>query len=130
MGGGEVQPRGGRHLGVPRRRRRPRGSGRQHRDDHRPEGLPAAAGTTPNSRSIPVSTTTRGHAPTTQSAGHDIYDWLLGFTVSDPAVAESTGPTDSEDTIAEASVATTPDTVAETNVAVTPDTGAETSVAS
>jgi hypothetical protein len=26
------------------------------------------------------------------SAGHDIYDWLLGFTVSDPAIAESTAP--------------------------------------
>jgi predicted peptidase len=26
------------------------------------------------------------------SAGHDIYDWLLGFTVSEPAVAESTVP--------------------------------------
>ena len=28
-----------------------------------------------------------------ESAGHDIYDWLLGYTVTDPAVAESTGPT-------------------------------------
>ena len=27
-----------------------------------------------------------------QSAGHDIYDWLLGYTVSGPAVADSTGP--------------------------------------
>jgi hypothetical protein len=26
------------------------------------------------------------------SAGHDIYDWLLGFTVSSPPIAESTAP--------------------------------------
>jgi hypothetical protein len=27
------------------------------------------------------------------SAGHDIYDWLLGFTVPAPAVAEPTDTT-------------------------------------
>jgi predicted peptidase len=57
-----------------------------------------------------------------QSAGHDIYDWLLGYTVTGPAVAESIGATTSEGTIAETSVSATPDTAAETSVAVTPDT--------
>ncbi len=64
------------------------------------------------------------------SAGHDIYEWLLGYTVTGPAVAESTGATTSEDTIAETSVSATPDTAAETSVAVTPDTIGETSVPS
>lgn len=65
-----------------------------------------------------------------QSAGHDIYDWLLGYTVTGPAVAESTSPTISEGTVAETSVSATADTAAETSVAVTPDTVGETSVAS
>ena len=64
------------------------------------------------------------------SAGHDIYDWLLGYTVTGPAVAESTGATTSEDTIAETSMSATPVTAAETSVAVTPDTVGETSVPS
>ena len=59
-----------------------------------------------------------------RSAGHDIYDWLLGYTVTDPAVAESTGATTSEGTIAETSGSATPDTAAETNVAATPGTDA------
>jgi dienelactone hydrolase len=50
-----------------------------------------------------------------QSAGHDIYDWLLGFTVSDPPLDESTGTTTSEDTVTETSLATPPDTVTETS---------------
>jgi predicted peptidase len=62
------------------------------------------------------------------SAGHDIYDWLLGFTVSDPEVAESTGTT-SLDTIDEATASTTTSS-AETSLTVTPDTVGETSEAS
>jgi dienelactone hydrolase len=50
-----------------------------------------------------------------QSAGHDIYDWLLGFTVSDPPLDESTGTTTSEDTVTETSLATPPATVTETS---------------
>ena len=46
------------------------------------------------------------------SADHDIYDWLLGFTVSGPAIAESTGATTAEDTIAAATESTTPGTMA------------------
>ena len=61
------------------------------------------------------------------SAGHDIYDWLLGFSVSDPTVADSTGTTTSLDTIAPATVSTTPDSVPETSVAGTRDTATETS---
>jgi predicted peptidase len=44
------------------------------------------------------------------SAGHDVYDWLLGYTVTDTAAAPSTGAAISQDTIAETSVSTTPDT--------------------
>jgi dienelactone hydrolase len=50
------------------------------------------------------------------SAGHDIYEWLLEFTVPGPATVESTGATTSEDTIAETSVSATPHTVTETSV--------------
>jgi dienelactone hydrolase len=58
------------------------------------------------------------------SAGHDIYDWLLGFTVSQPAVVESTGEVISEGTIVESTASTTTDS-AETSAAASPATVAE-----
>jgi predicted peptidase len=57
-----------------------------------------------------------------QSAGHDIYDWLLGYTVTRLADAESTGATFPEDAIADPTVSATPEPAAETSVAMTPDT--------
>jgi hypothetical protein len=54
------------------------------------------------------------------SAGHDIYDWLLRFTVPGPAAAEPTGATTSTDTIEEAGGLTTSDIVADTAAPITP----------
>ena len=103
MGNGDVRPRGGGHLGLPRRRRRRRGPGWQHRHDHQPDGLPAAVDAELTVYpSVDHDSWTRTYD---QSAGHDIYDWLLGYTVAGPAVAESTRRTKSERRIAETSVA-------------------------